>query len=82
MNAQVTLYTTPGCAACAAVKRFLDAKGVAYAEKDVSQNESWLVEMKRLSGVRVAPVTVVGNEAFYGPFDQQRPKLEVALRTS
>lgn len=75
----VTLYTTPGCPDCAAVKRYLDQKGVHYVEKDVSRNPAWLEEMKRLAGVRIAPVTVVGEEAFYGTFDQQRPQLIRAL---
>lgn len=78
-NPVITLYTTPGCSACAAVKRYLDAKGFAYTEKDVSQNERWVDEMKRLSGVRIAPVTVVNDRAFYGTFDRQRPQLEAAL---
>lgn len=78
-KAQVTLYTTPGCADCAAVKRYLEQKSVPFEEKDVSQNEAWLDEMKRLSGVRIAPVTVVGEQSFYGTFDKQKPGLEQAL---
>ncbi len=75
----ITLYTTPSCSACAAVKRYLETKGLAYTEKDVSRNEAWVEEMKRISGVRITPVTVVGDRAFYGTFDQQRPHLEAAL---
>ncbi len=75
----ITLYTTPGCAACAAIKRYLGAKGLTYTEKDVSQNEAWIDEMKRLAGVRIAPVTLIGDKAFYGTFDRQRPQLEAAL---
>ncbi|HEV2125691.1 MAG TPA: glutaredoxin family protein [Chloroflexota bacterium] len=78
-KSDITLYTTPGCGACAAVKHYLDTKGLAYTEKDVSQNEAWIDEMKRLSGVRIAPVTVIGEKAFYGTFDQQRPQLNAAL---
>lgn len=68
-NPDITLYTTPGCSACAAVKHYLDTKSFSYTEKDVSQNEAWIDEMKRLSGVRIAPVTVVDDKAFYGTFD-------------
>ncbi len=75
----VTLYTTPGCADCAAVKRYLETRGVSFTEKDVSKNEAWIGEMKRVSGVRIAPVTVVGDKAFYGTFDRQKPGLERAL---
>ncbi|CAN5863937.1 glutaredoxin family protein [soil metagenome] len=78
-KAKVTLYTTPGCADCAAVKRYLKHKGVTFTEKDVSQNEVWIDEMKRVAGVRIAPVTVVGEASFYGTFDKQKPGLEQAL---
>ena len=50
-----------------------------FEEKDVSRNEAWVDEMKRVSGLRIAPVTVVGEEAFYGTFDRQKPGLERAL---
>ena len=76
---EVTLYTTPGCADCAAVKRYLERKGVAFQERDVSQNEAWVDEMKQVSGVRIAPVTVVGDKAFYGTFEKQKTGLEQAL---
>ena len=78
----VTLYTTPGCADCAAVKRYLEHKGVEFQEKDVSTNPAWIDEMKEVSGVRIAPVTVVGDRAFYGTFDRQKPGLEQALASS
>ncbi len=78
-NPDIILYTTPGCSACAAVKRYLDTKGFDYTEKDVSRNEAWIDEMKQLSGVRVAPVTVIGDRTIYGTFDQQRPQLDAAL---
>lgn len=78
-NEPVTLYTTPGCADCAAVKRYLENRGLSFEEKDVSKNPAWIDEMKRVSGVRIAPVTVIGDEAFYGTFDKQKPGLERAL---
>ena len=76
---QVTIYTTPGCPDCAAVKRYLEQKGISYKEKDVSQNPAWIDEMKQVAGVRIAPVTVVGDQAFYGTFDTQRPKIDDAI---
>ncbi|WP_268238953.1 hypothetical protein [Deinococcus aerolatus] len=30
-------------------------------------------------GVRVVPITVIGEQFFYGTFDQQRPKIEALL---
>lgn len=35
--------------------------------------------MKRVSGVRIAPVTVAGEESFYGAFGKQKPGLEQTL---
>lgn len=75
----ITLYTTPGCSACAAVKRYLDAKELPYEEKDVTADPAWLDEMKAVSGVRIAPVTVIDGHAIYGTFDQQRPRIDAAL---
>jgi glutaredoxin len=81
-DSEIIVYTTPGCAACAAVKRFLEHRGVPFTEKDVTTNPEHLEEMKQVSGVRIAPVTVVGDQAFYGAFEQQRPQLEQALKQS
>lgn len=75
----ITLYTTPGCSACAAVKRYLEEQGLPFEERDVAAHPEHLEAMTRLAGVRVAPVTVVGDRAFYGTFDRQRPRLEAAL---
>jgi glutaredoxin len=75
----ITLYTTPGCPDCAAVKQYFKQKGIDYEERDVSKNEAWIDEMKKVAGVRIAPVTVIGDEAFYGTFAEQRPKIARAL---
>lgn len=78
-NPPAILYTTPGCSACAAVKNYLRGRGIAFAEKDVTTNPAYLEEMKRLAGVCIAPVTVIGEQAFYGTFEQQRPQIDAAL---
>lgn len=75
----VTVYTTPGCAACAAVKRYLTQKGVPFTERDVTTDPQALADMQRASGVRIAPVTVIGSQAFYGDFPQQRPGIDKIL---
>jgi hypothetical protein len=36
-------------------------------------------EAKTRTGVRVAPITVVGEKVFYGTFPAQKPDLTVAL---
>ena len=81
-RSNIVVYTRPGCPDCAAVKRYLDKRGLKYEERDVSRNEAWIDEMKRVAGVRIAPVTVLGSEAFYGTFDQQRPMIDDVLGTA
>jgi glutaredoxin len=77
-----TVYTVPGCADCQAVKRWLEAHGVPYAEHDVRADEAARAEMIALANVRVAPVTVWYGQVFYGEFSDQRPKLEALLHRS
>jgi hypothetical protein len=36
-------------------------------------------EAKRRTGVRVAPITIVGGEVFHGTFPQQKPRIAAAL---
>lgn len=79
----VTVYTVPACASCAscaAIKRFLHARSVAFEEKNVREDPGALAEMQELAGVRIAPVTVIGDQAFYGTFEDQRPRIEAALK--
>ena len=79
MKVPVLIYTVPGCASCAAIKRFLHIRGVPFEEKNVREDPGALAEMQEVSGVRIAPVTVIGKEAFYGTFEDQRPRIEAAL---
>ena len=76
----VTVYTVPNCSSCEAIKRFLTRRGVPYTEKNVREDPTALAEMQAKANVRRAPVTVIGEDAFYGTFDDQRPLLEAALR--
>ena len=76
----VTVYTVPGCASCEAIKRFLAARKIPYTEKNVRDDPAALAEMQAKANVRIAPVTLIGAQAFYGTFDDQRPLLEAALR--
>ncbi|MEX1663657.1 glutaredoxin family protein [Thioclava sp. 15-R06ZXC-3] len=75
---EVIVYTSPGCPDCAAVKRYLDAQGVAFEERDLSR-PGLADEAKSRYGVRVAPITVIDGEASYGTFAAQKARLEVAF---
>jgi len=61
---------------CNRVKEFLSQKGIAYVDRDVSEDEGTLNELQRL-GFMTTPVTVIGSTVVVG-FDQE--KLETALR--
>lgn len=78
MQQTVIVYTTPGCPDCAAVKQYLRELGQTFEERDISRPEV-AQEAKTRYGVRVAPITVIGDAFFYGTFQDQRSKLEAAL---
>ena len=75
---EILLYTTPGCPDCAALKQWFVQNDIACTERDLSR-PGVADEAKRRHGVRVAPITVIGGQVFYGTFADQRPKIEVAL---
>ena len=77
-RARVLLYTSPGCPDCAAVKAWLEAHGVRYAERDLSRPEV-AEEALRRYGVRVAPVVVFEGRAYWGTFDALRRALAPRL---
>lgn len=74
MTTNVLLYTAPGCPDCDAVKRWLGDRRIAFRERDISQ-PAVSDEAKIRYGIRVAPITVIDGEAFYGTFAFQRGKL-------
>lgn len=78
MDTTVVIYTTPTCPDCHALKRFLEASGIPYEERDLT-DEGVMEEAKARTGVRVAPITFVGEEFFYGTFADQLPKILAAL---
>lgn len=78
MQQPIIVYTAPGCPDCAAVKQLLQQQGLPFEERDVTRPEV-AEQAKTRYGVRVAPITVVGDVFFYGTFQHQRLKLEAAL---
>lgn len=70
----ILIYTTPTCPDCHALKRWLSQQGLTYEERDLT-NPLIAEEAKARSGVRVAPITIIGSEIFYGTFQSQKPNL-------
>jgi glutaredoxin 3 len=62
MPKNVTIFTTNTCAYCAMVKKYLNAKGVAYEEVNLDQNPERQAEALSLSGALTVPVTVVTQD--------------------
>jgi len=78
MADKVIIYTTPTCPDCRTLKAWLSAQGVAFVERDLS-DPAVMEEAKARTGVRVAPITLVGDKVFYGTFRAQKPGLAEAL---
>lgn len=78
---KVTIYTTATCPDCWALKAWLEREEVAFEERNLSDPKI-MAEAKARTGVRVAPITLVGEKVFYGTFPSQKPGLSVALGLS
>ena len=60
---QVEIYTTPICGFCAAAKRLLNSKKVAFSETNVMINPAKKAEMiKRANGSRTVPQIFIGGK--------------------
>lgn len=75
---QITMYSTPTCVFCPAIKQFFKKHDIAFTEIDVSQDEAALEEMKEVSGQLSVPVTVIGDAVIVG-YDKK--KLQKALES-
>ncbi len=78
MPKTVTLYTSPGCPDCAALKAWFAQLGIAYAEHDLSA-PGVADKVKAELGVRVAPITVCDAQVLYGTAREQIPRLRKIL---
>ena len=55
------VYTKPGCPYCAALKRKLMERGVAFEEIDVFVVPGAAETVEELTGARIVPVVVDGD---------------------
>ncbi|WP_108258228.1 glutaredoxin-like protein NrdH [Mangrovicoccus ximenensis] len=61
----VTVYSKPACVQCTATTRALDAKGIAYALVDLTEDAAALQRVTGL-GYRQAPVVIAGEDHWSG----------------
>lgn len=71
---RLIVYTTPTCPDCLAMKDWLVRRSIAFEERDLTDPEI-AAEAKSRTGVRVAPISIVGDAVFYGTFQSQKPGL-------
>jgi glutaredoxin len=62
MPKNITVFSTPTCAYCPMVKKWLSSKGLAYDEVDLTVNPERQQEVMELSGALTVPVTVVTKQ--------------------
>ncbi len=66
----VEIYTSPLCGYCAAAKRLLSQKGVAFTETDVSRDPAARSTMlQRANGSRTVPQIFIGGQHVGGSDD-------------
>jgi len=77
-DANVTIYSTVGCAFCATEKQWLDKLGVKYTAKNIDEDKSAEKELlDKLGGTyQGVPTTVINGEVIIG---FNRPALQTAL---
>ncbi|WP_369308919.1 glutaredoxin family protein [Providencia rettgeri] len=75
----ITIYTTPTCPDCHSLKEWLIKQQLTFEERDLTDPEI-MAEAKARTGVRVAPITLIGEQVFYGTFLSQKPNLIMALQ--
>jgi glutaredoxin 3 len=63
---EIIIYTTPTCPFCKSAKEDLDRKGIKYREVDVSKDAEGLEKMVRISGKRLVPVMLDGENITVG----------------
>ena len=74
----IEIFSTPTCPDCRALKAWLESQGIPFVERDL-RDPAIAEEAKRRTGVRVAPITIIGREVFYGTFPQQKPRIAATL---
>ena len=69
--ARVTVYSTPTCPSCHAVKRYLRQRGVPFRDVDVSRDRREAERMVHKSGQTGVPVVEINGQIIVG-FDRAR----------
>lgn len=66
----ITIYSTPTCVYCNALKQYLKSKDIQFQEIDVTKDEKELEKMVAISGQMGVPVIDIDGDVVIG-FDRQ-----------
>jgi glutaredoxin 3 len=77
LTPRFTIYTKSSCGWCDDALEWLEARGYAFDEVNVSEDAAASAEMKRLSGQTKCPTLVAGDELL-ADFDTDQ--LEIFLK--
>lgn len=69
-SGSVVVYTTSWCGWCRKTLAWLDARGVAYENRDIEDDPAWAAELRRKTGSQSIPVVDVDGRIVRG-FDPQ-----------
>jgi len=75
-HAAITIYSTPSCVGCRAIKEFLKSKNIAFTEIDMASDGNAREYVIEKTGHLSSPIVQIGDEFIIG-FD--RKKMEKAL---
>lgn len=75
----ILIYTTPTCPDCKLLKEWLVKEQLSFEERDQTDPQI-MAEAKARTGVRVAPITLIGEHIFYGTFSSQKPSIMAILK--
>ena len=65
MGLAVIVYSTPFCASCEQLKRYLTSRDIAFSIKDLMMDED-AAEFVEGQGIRTSPVLQVGKTLLHG----------------
>ena len=75
--ADITVYTTPTCGYCHAVKGYLKSKNLDYSTKDITTDSDAYQEILDKSGQLGVPVLDIAGKIVVG---FNRPVIDILLR--
>jgi arsenate reductase-like glutaredoxin family protein len=63
MPLRILLFTQPGCLSCELMKIFLEAKEIAFEERDMNLDTAARMELLEIYHAHTAPTLVILNRA-------------------